>query len=75
MSVIAPFEVAMLLLFCEAVRTPFVEIVTAPPAVVVVPEITRPIFAAVVVSDTGAPAAVSVAFRLTEMDVALLEAS
>ena len=65
-SVMAPLDVKMLLLFCVACSNPFVEIVTAPPAVVVVPLIVSCTLAAVVATDTGAPLCVSVAFMFTD---------
>ena len=74
-SVMAPFDVAMLLLLPEADNAPLVEIVTAPPAVVVVPEIVSPAFVPVVVRVTGAPEEDNVAFKLTEIADPLLEPS
>ena len=65
-SVMAPLEVKMLLLFCVADSKPLVEIVTAPPAVVVVPLIVSCVLVPVADTDTGAPLCVSVAFILTE---------
>ena len=70
---IAPLDVRMLLLFCVACNKPFVEIVTAPPAVVVVPLIVNCVVAPVADTDTGAPLCVSVAFILTESAEAELE--
>ena len=74
-SVIAPLEVRILLLFCAACNNPLVEIVTAPPAVVVVPLIVSCTPAAVVATETGAPLCVSVAFMFTDRAEPELEES
>ena len=49
-----------------ACNNPLVEIVTAPPAVVVVPVIVSCVVAPVADTDTGAPLCVSVTFMFTE---------
>ena len=65
----------MLLLFCVADSSPLVEIVTAPPAVVVVPLIVSRVVAPVADTDTGAPLCVSVTFMLTDRSEPELEES